>query len=133
MHTRKETRNLRLRRITDQFGPQEIRFELIDNDTMMPLDDHESYWANLLEEIVREFLMHYRSWHNIEVERKAGVMEKIRFDLKPHVQSNLWPKTKKGIEQHLAKIYTDNKSALKADHWVKNPEDRTYDVEAIRS
>ncbi|GJS29930.1 reverse transcriptase domain-containing protein [Tanacetum coccineum] len=107
MHTRKETRNLGLRRITDQFGPQEIR----------------------------EFSMHYRSLHNIEEERKAGVMGKIgtQFDLKPYVQSNLWPKIKKGIEQHLAKIYTDNKSMLKADHWVKNPEDGTYDVEAIRS
>ncbi|GKD23714.1 hypothetical protein Tco_1225417, partial [Tanacetum coccineum] len=61
MHTRKETRNPRLRRITDQFGPQEVRFEWKDNGTMMPLGDHASYWANLLGEIVREFLMHYRS------------------------------------------------------------------------
>ncbi|GKA73670.1 hypothetical protein Tco_0779972 [Tanacetum coccineum] len=42
-------------------------------------------------------------------------------------------KIKKGIEQHLAKIYTDNKSALKAEHWVPNPDDGTYDVEGVRS
>ncbi|GKE85540.1 hypothetical protein Tco_1559282, partial [Tanacetum coccineum] len=49
------------------------------------------------------------------------------------MQSDLWPKIKKGIEQHLAKIYTDNKSALKAEHWVPNPDDGTYDVEGVRS
>ncbi|GJY13326.1 hypothetical protein Tco_0382635 [Tanacetum coccineum] len=36
-------------------------------------------------------------------------------------------KIKKGVEQHLAKIYTENKSALKAEHWVPNPDDGTYD------
>ncbi|GKA12721.1 zinc finger, PHD-type containing protein [Tanacetum coccineum] len=66
---------------------------------------------------------------------KGRVMGKIgtQFDLTPHMQSDLWPKIKKGIEQHLAKIYTDNKSSLKAEHWVANPEDGTYDVEGIRS
>nr|GEY28243.1 hypothetical protein [Tanacetum cinerariifolium] len=49
------------------------------------------------------------------------------------MQSDLWPKIKKGIEQHLAKIYTDNKSTLKAEYWVANPDDGTYDVESIRS
>ncbi|GJV65718.1 hypothetical protein Tco_1476546 [Tanacetum coccineum] len=44
---------------------------------MMPLGDHVSQWPNLLGEIVREFPMHYRSWHNIKEERKAGVMGKI--------------------------------------------------------
>nr|GEY81972.1 hypothetical protein [Tanacetum cinerariifolium] len=42
-------------------------------------------------------------------------------------------KNKKAIEQHLAKIYIDNKSALKAEHWVPNPDDGTYDVEGVRS
>ncbi|GJU68256.1 F-box domain containing protein [Tanacetum coccineum] len=40
---------------------------------------------------------------------------------------------KAGIEQHLVKIYTDNKSSLKAEHWVANPDDGTYDMEGIRS
>ncbi|GJS77724.1 hypothetical protein Tco_0727605 [Tanacetum coccineum] len=57
-----------------------------------------------------------------------------QFDLMPHMQSPIWvAKIKKGIEQHLAKIYTDNKSALKAEHLVPNPDDRTYDMERIRS
>nr|GFC12872.1 hypothetical protein [Tanacetum cinerariifolium] len=70
---------------------------------------------------------------NILEERKAGVMGKTetQFDLTPHVQSDPWPKIKKGIEQHLAKIYTDNKSSLKAEHWVANPDDGNFDVEGI--
>nr|GFC06053.1 hypothetical protein [Tanacetum cinerariifolium] len=90
MHTRKETRNLGLRKFTDELGP-------------------------------------------IPLERKAGVLGKIgtQFDLQPHMQSELWPDIMKGIDQHLGKIYTDNKSSLKRDYWIKNPDDETYDVEAI--
>ncbi|GJY60121.1 hypothetical protein Tco_0460013, partial [Tanacetum coccineum] len=127
LNTRKETLNLGLRRITDLHGPQPIRFEWSDRGTLMPLGDHAAHWANLLEEIVREFSMHYRSWHNILAENKAG----SQFNLRPHMQSDLenWIKINTGIQQHLEKIYTDNKSALKAEHWVPNPEDETYDVE----
>nr|GEX11928.1 hypothetical protein [Tanacetum cinerariifolium] len=60
MHTRKETKNLGLRKITDELGLQSIQFEWKDNGMM------------------------------------------------------------KGIDQHLGKIYTDNKSSLKRDYWVKN-------------
>ncbi|GKA75553.1 hypothetical protein Tco_0781931, partial [Tanacetum coccineum] len=77
MHTRKETRNLGLRKITDELGPQPIQFEWKDNDTMLPLGDHSSHWANLLGEIVREFPMHFGSWRGIPPERKAGVLGKI--------------------------------------------------------
>nr|GEX40268.1 hypothetical protein [Tanacetum cinerariifolium] len=38
MHIRKETMNLGLRKITDELGPQPIRFEWKDNGTMLPLD-----------------------------------------------------------------------------------------------
>nr|GEZ36809.1 hypothetical protein [Tanacetum cinerariifolium] len=34
--------------------------------------------------------------------------------------------------QHLQKIYNGNKSALKAQYWVQNPETGTYNVESIR-
>ncbi|GKD39575.1 hypothetical protein Tco_1259782 [Tanacetum coccineum] len=100
----------------------------------MPLGDHSAHWANLLGEIVREFPMHFDSWSIIPAERKAGVLEKIgtRFNLKPHMQSELWPDIRKGIDQHLGKIYMDNKSSLKRGYWVKNLNDETYDVEAIR-
>nr|GEU40624.1 copia protein [Tanacetum cinerariifolium] len=97
-------------------GPQSIWFEWKDNSTTLPLGDHSSHWANLLEEIIREFLMHFGSWRSIPTEQKAGVIE-----------------IKNGVNQHLGKIYTDNKSSLKKDYWVKDPNDETYDVEAIRS
>ncbi|GJV26769.1 hypothetical protein Tco_1383217 [Tanacetum coccineum] len=135
MHTRNETRNLGLRKIMDELCPQPIRFECKDNNTMLPLSDHSSHWANLLGEIVREFLMHFGSWRSIPAERKAGVLGKIvtQFDLKPHMQFELWPEIRNDIDQHLGKIYTDNKSSLNRDYWVKNLDDETYNVEAIRS
>ncbi|GJZ55314.1 hypothetical protein Tco_0610507 [Tanacetum coccineum] len=102
MHTRKETRNLGLRKITDELGPQPIRFKWKDNGTIIP------------------------------PERKAGVLRKIRtqFDLQSHMQSELWLNIKKGIDQHLGKIYTDNKSSLKRDYWVKNPDYETYEMKS---
>ncbi|GJZ84624.1 hypothetical protein Tco_0649963 [Tanacetum coccineum] len=119
MHTRKESRNLGLRKITDELGPQPTRFEWKDNDTMFPLGDHSSHRANLLGEIVREFPMHFGSWRSIPPERKAVT----QFDLKPHMQSELWPEIRKGIDQHLGKIYKDKKSSLKRDYLVKKPDD----------
>nr|GEY98500.1 reverse transcriptase domain-containing protein [Tanacetum cinerariifolium] len=113
MHTHKETQNLGLRNITDELGPQQIRFEWKDNDTMLPLGDHSAHWANLLREIGREFPMHFGSWRSIPPERKT------QFNLQPHMQSELWPDIKKGIDQHLAKIYTDNKSSMKRDYWIR--------------
>ncbi|GJZ29913.1 hypothetical protein Tco_0574960, partial [Tanacetum coccineum] len=40
------------------------------------------------------------------------------FDLTPHIQSKLWPRIQKGIDQHLAKVYIDNNSSLRKEHWV---------------
>ncbi|GJX57735.1 hypothetical protein Tco_0287632 [Tanacetum coccineum] len=119
MHTRKETQNLRLRKITNELGPQSIWFEWKDNGTMLPLGDHSAHWANLLGEIVREFPMHFGSWRSIPSERKARVLGKIG----PHMQ----PEIRKGIDQHLGKIYMDKNSSLKRDYWVKNPDDEIYD------
>nr|GEV23479.1 hypothetical protein [Tanacetum cinerariifolium] len=99
---------------------------------MLPLGEHSSRWANLLGEIVREFPMHFGSWRSIPPERKARSLERLgstQFDLTPHIQSELWPEIRKGISQHLGKIYTDNKSSLKMDYWVKNPDEEAYDVE----
>ncbi|GJU03353.1 hypothetical protein Tco_1113691 [Tanacetum coccineum] len=95
--------NPRLRKITDELGPQPIRFEWKENGMMLPLGDHLSHWANLLREIVREFPMHFGSWRSIPPERKARVLRKIgnQFDLKPHMQFELWPEIRKGIDQHL--------------------------------
>nr|GEW40684.1 hypothetical protein [Tanacetum cinerariifolium] len=71
-----------------------------------------------------------RAWKNFDTnipsERKAGVLKKIR----PHMQSELWPDIRNGIDQHLGKIYMDNKSSLNKDYWVKNPDDETYDMQS---
>ncbi|GKD48603.1 hypothetical protein Tco_1277579, partial [Tanacetum coccineum] len=133
LDTRGPTRNLGLKSITDKSGPVKIRFEFSDRGTLMPLGDHAAHWSNLLEEIVREFPMHYPAWRKIKPERKAGVMGLIRaqFDLMPHMQSDHSPNIYKGIQQQLAKIYTDNKSTLKKEHWVAKP-DGTYDEEMLR-
>ncbi|GJQ93666.1 hypothetical protein Tco_0004805 [Tanacetum coccineum] len=114
LDTSRPTRNLGLRSITDKSGPVKIRFEFSDRGTLMPLGDHAAHWSNLLGEIVREFPMHYPAWG--------------QFNLAPHMQSDHWPDIYKGIQQQLAKIYTDNKSALKKEHWVAKP-DETYDVD----
>nr|GEU90954.1 hypothetical protein [Tanacetum cinerariifolium] len=119
MNTHKETRNLGLRKIMDELGPQPIWFEWKDSGMIFPLGEHSSHWANLLGEIMMEFPMHFGSWRSIPSEQKVGVLRKIRtqFDLKPHMQSELWPEIKKSIDQHLGKIYTENKSSLKRDYW----------------
>ncbi|GJU22976.1 hypothetical protein Tco_1156318 [Tanacetum coccineum] len=81
LNTYGQTRNLGLMRITDQWGPQQIWFKFNDRGKLMPLGDCAAHWSNLLGEIIREFLMHYPSWHKIEPERKVGVMENIRLSL----------------------------------------------------
>ncbi|GKC87879.1 hypothetical protein Tco_1148528 [Tanacetum coccineum] len=43
LHTRQETQNLGLKKITDDNGPVQIRFEWDDKKTLMPLGDHASH------------------------------------------------------------------------------------------
>ncbi|GJU08980.1 retrotransposon protein, putative, ty3-gypsy subclass [Tanacetum coccineum] len=134
LHTRQETRNLGLKKITDDKGPVPIRFEWDDKKTMMPLGDHASHWSNYLGELIREMPLYYPSWQKVPAERKAAIVTKIgtQFDLKPHMQSQHWTYINAGIQQHLQKLYNNNKASLKAAHWVINPETGTYDVESIR-
>ncbi|GJX84572.1 DIE2/ALG10 family protein, partial [Tanacetum coccineum] len=103
--TRDETRNLGLNKIVDEWGSLKIRFEWNDRSTMLHLGEHAAQWSNLVGEIVREFLMYYPSWHKIKEEKKARVLGKLmqHFDLTPHIRFKLWPKIKKGIDQHMAK------------------------------
>ncbi|GJZ80041.1 hypothetical protein Tco_0644878 [Tanacetum coccineum] len=104
---RKETMNLGLKKITDEYGPLKIRFEWNDKGTMLHLGENSVRWRNLVGEIQH-------------------------FDLIPHIRSKLWPDIKKGIDQHMAKVYVYNKSALKAKRWTVVP-GQTRDVAAIRS
>ncbi|GKD35168.1 hypothetical protein Tco_1250677 [Tanacetum coccineum] len=106
----------------DLHGPIPIQLEWNDREPLMHLDDHAAHWANYLGELVRELPMHYLSWRQVPTERKAGFL--TRFDLKRHIESERWPKIYTGIQHHLQKIYNGNKSALKAQHWVQNPETR---------
>ncbi|GJS31281.1 RNA-directed DNA polymerase, eukaryota [Tanacetum coccineum] len=133
LHTRQETRNLGLKKITDDKGPVPIRFEWDDKKTMMPLGDHASHWSNYLGELIREMPLYYPSWQKVPAERKAAILTKIgtQFDLKPHMQSQRWTYINAGIQQHLQKLYNTNKASLKATHWVINPETGTHDVESI--
>nr|GEY37383.1 hypothetical protein [Tanacetum cinerariifolium] len=100
LHTRQETRNLRLKAITDKSGPIPIWFEVDDRETLMPLGDHAAHWANYLGELIRELPLHYLSWRQMPPERKAGVMAKIvtQFDLCPHMESDRWPQIYAGIQ-----------------------------------
>ncbi|GJY53027.1 hypothetical protein Tco_0444691 [Tanacetum coccineum] len=90
---RKETRNLGLKKIMDEYGPLKIQFEWNDKGTMLHLGENSARWSNLVGEIQH-------------------------FDLIPHIRSKLWPDIKKGIDQHMAKVYVYNKSALKAKRWT---------------
>nr|GEU56419.1 hypothetical protein [Tanacetum cinerariifolium] len=63
LHTRQESRNLGLKKITDDKGPVPIRFEWDDKKTLMPLGEHASHWSNYLGELIRE--------------RKAAIVTKI--------------------------------------------------------
>nr|GEW86685.1 ribonuclease H-like domain-containing protein [Tanacetum cinerariifolium] len=134
LHTRQETRNLMLKKITDDKGPVPIRFEWDDKKTLMPLGDHASHWSNYLGDLIREMPLYFPFWQKVLTERKAAIVTKIgtQFDLKPHMQSQRWTDINAGIHQHFQKLYNTNKAALKAAHWVINPETETYDVESIR-
>ncbi|GKA02622.1 hypothetical protein Tco_0675403 [Tanacetum coccineum] len=89
LHTRQETQNLGLKKITDDKGPVPIRFEWDDKKTMMPLGDHASHWSNYLRELIRDMPLYYPSWQKVPAKRKAVIVTKIgtQFDLKPHMQS----------------------------------------------
>ncbi|GKD36776.1 hypothetical protein Tco_1256983 [Tanacetum coccineum] len=134
LHTRQETRNLGLKKITDDKGPVPIRFEWDNKKTMMPFGKHASHWSNYLSELIREMPLYYPSWQKVPVERKAAIVTKIgtQFDLKPHMQSQCWADINAGIQRHLQKLYNTNKASLKAAHWVINPVTGAYDVERIR-
>nr|GEU83235.1 hypothetical protein [Tanacetum cinerariifolium] len=101
LHTRQETRNLGLKKITYDKGPVSIR------------------------ELIREMPFYYPSWQKVLAERKATILTKIGFDLKPHMQSQRWTDINAGIQQHLQKLYNTNKASLKAAHWVINSETGT--------
>ncbi|GJR29956.1 retrotransposon protein, putative, ty3-gypsy subclass [Tanacetum coccineum] len=117
LHTRQETRNLGLKKITDDKGPVPIRFEWDDKKTLMPLGDHASHWSNYLGELIREIPLYYPSWQKVLAKRKAAILTKIRtqFDLTPHMQSQRWTDINAGIQQHLQKLQRRPQNITQAD------------------
>nr|GFA82636.1 hypothetical protein [Tanacetum cinerariifolium] len=75
-----ETRNLELKKITDDKGLVPIRFEWDDKKTLIPLGDHASHWSNYLEELIREMPLYCPSWQKVLAERKAAIMTKIGME-----------------------------------------------------
>ncbi|GKB83416.1 zinc finger, CCHC-type containing protein, partial [Tanacetum coccineum] len=76
LHTCQETRNLRLKKITDDKGLVLIQFEWDDKKTLMPLGEHASHWPNYLGELIREMPLYYPSWQKVPAERKAVILTK---------------------------------------------------------
>ncbi|GKF97047.1 hypothetical protein Tco_0292868, partial [Tanacetum coccineum] len=71
LHTRQETRNLGLKKITDDKGPVLIWFEWDDKKTRMPLGDHASHWSNYFGDLIREMPLYYPSCQTVPTERMA--------------------------------------------------------------
>ncbi|GKA86483.1 putative reverse transcriptase domain-containing protein, partial [Tanacetum coccineum] len=93
LHTRQETRNLGLKKITDDKGPVLIRFEWDDKKTLMPLGEHASYWSNYLGELIREMPLYYPSWQKVSAERKTAIVTKIGIGM-PRLPFGMIPGTK---------------------------------------
>ncbi|GJS73299.1 hypothetical protein Tco_0706140 [Tanacetum coccineum] len=117
LHTRQETRNLGLKKITDDKGPVPIRFEWDDKKTMMPLGGHASHWSNYLGELIREMPLYYPSWQKVPGGAGRGArgpnIGQTQFDLTPHMQSQHWADINAGIQQHLQKLYNYQNASLK--------------------
>nr|GEY41407.1 reverse transcriptase domain-containing protein [Tanacetum cinerariifolium] len=77
LHTRQEIRNLGSKKITNLHGLIPLRFEWNDRETLMPLGDHATHWANYLGELIRELPIHYPSWRQVPTKRKTEVLAKI--------------------------------------------------------
>nr|GEU33969.1 Ty3/gypsy retrotransposon protein [Tanacetum cinerariifolium] len=101
---RKETRNLGLKKLVDENRWLPITFEV---NNMIHIGTYAAKWSNLVGELQN-------------------------FDLAPHMRSERWTDIQQGIEQHITKVYTDNKSYLKGKYWTVKPGEER-DVAAIRS
>ncbi|GJX00636.1 hypothetical protein Tco_0184549 [Tanacetum coccineum] len=128
------TKNIALRKSVEEYGSQKIKFEWNDQKMFLHVGKNHAWWSNSVVELVREFLMHYPSWLDIDKSKKAhingGIMHHL--NLRIHMRSPRWPDIEKGIEQYFVKRYFDKKHNLKRDYWnVKAGE--TCDAEAIRS
>ncbi|GJR03404.1 hypothetical protein Tco_0526388 [Tanacetum coccineum] len=106
---RQATRNVVLKETVERYDPQKIRIEWGDHQTMLQVGPNSAWWSNFVDEMVREFPMHYPSWHDIEPTKKAH----IRGRLMEHMLGPRWTDIETRIEQHFTQRYSDNKHTLK--------------------
>ncbi|GJR90720.1 hypothetical protein Tco_0214731 [Tanacetum coccineum] len=118
----KETKNLMLKKAVDEYGPLKIKFEWNDQGTMLQIGPNAARWSNFVDELVREFSLHYPSWSAIKKSNKAHIIQRLMQ----------WTDIEKGIELHFSKRYSDNKCTLKRLCWNVKPS-QTRDVETIRA
>ncbi|GKD84920.1 hypothetical protein Tco_1356074 [Tanacetum coccineum] len=113
------TKNITLRKSVEEYGSQEIKFKWNDQKMFLHVGKNHAWRSNSVVELVREFLMHYPSWLDIDKSKKAhingGIMHHL--NLRTHMRSPRWPDIEKGIEQYFAKRYSDKKHNLKRDYW----------------
>ncbi|GKC83366.1 hypothetical protein Tco_1139083, partial [Tanacetum coccineum] len=73
---RKETKNLALYKSVEEYGPQEILFEWKDKKTYL-----YAWWSNYVSELVREFLMYYPSWLDIDKSKKTHIKGRLMAEI----------------------------------------------------
>ncbi|GKA55899.1 hypothetical protein Tco_0754971 [Tanacetum coccineum] len=92
---------------------------------------HASHWSNYLGELIREMPLYYPSWQKVPAERKAAIVTKIGFDIKPHLN----PTMQDSMRIHpttFAKIVQYQQGFPQGSALGYKPRDRTYEVESIR-
>nr|GEY14299.1 DNA-binding pseudobarrel domain-containing protein [Tanacetum cinerariifolium] len=134
LHTRQETRNLGLKKITDDKGSVPIRFEWDDKKTLMPLGEHASHWSNYLGELIREMPLYYPSWQKVSTERKIGIL-RSRFGMIPGTKPEPLKIAKTGQKSTVVCRQGSRSLALLRDQMMESSATREYpgDVEAAGS
>nr|GEV10074.1 hypothetical protein [Tanacetum cinerariifolium] len=57
--------------------PQKIEFKWKDQNIMPHIGNNVAWFGNFIDELVREFPMHYPSWYNIEETKKAHIQGRL--------------------------------------------------------
>ena len=74
---RRATKNVALRNAVRDFGPQPIEFDYTDQDTFRHVGDNAPWFSNYCGELIREFPLWYKSWYDIEEEKKAHIIPRL--------------------------------------------------------
>ncbi|GKG13813.1 hypothetical protein Tco_0350773 [Tanacetum coccineum] len=79
--------NRELKKAVENYGLCEIDFEWNDQKAFNHVGKNHVWLSNYVDELVREFPMHYPSWHDIEEEKKAYIHWRLmqHGDLEGHM------------------------------------------------